>query len=131
MKKSVLIPGQIKLEGESNMIGYQLDVIDLQLFTNKVNAESLWDELTEENKDRARELYQDDITDRSYSQMLFDSFKDAAAMVQMSLEEYLKVIGYNNYVELVFSDFKDMEFENEIESTLADLEIGGEDDIEE
>jgi len=28
-QKSVLIPGQIKLEGESNIIGYQLNVMDI------------------------------------------------------------------------------------------------------
>lgn len=130
MKKSVL-PNQIKLEGEGNILGYQLDVIDLQVFANRIDTESLWEELTEENKDRVRELYQDDITDRSYSQMLFDSFKEAASMVQMSLDEYLKTISYNDYVELVYRDFKDMELDNEVDAAMSDLGINGVEDIEE
>ena len=125
------IKGQIELLGESSMVGYQLDVMDLQAFANKITAGSLWEELTEGNKDKVRELYQLDITNLTYSQLIFNRFKDGAAMVQMSLDEYLKTISYNDYVELVYRDFKDMELDNEVDAAMSDLGINGVEDIEE
>ena len=126
MKKSIeQIKGQIELLGESSMLGYQLDVMDLQVFACKSDADTLWDTLTEENKDRVREMFEDDLAGLSYSDLIYSRWQEG-----MAVENFLE-IDYNEYVSRTYENWQDNKLDKEVESALSDLEIENIDDIEE
>ena len=75
-----------------------------------MNSENFWNELTEENKEKAREWLKDYNGSDGVVGRVFELYEEGANGINMTIEEYLEEISPNEYVSISYDMFVDREY---------------------